>query len=230
MCGRYQLKDPKRQYELEFSIKGPVPNWRPRVNFSPTNHGPFITAEHDIRVGHWGLIPAWSKVGKMERPTFNARAETVEKLPTFCSAFKTRRCLVPMDAFYEWSGPKTDRIPHEIRRADGRPLAMAGLWETWKAKDGSETIASYTIVITEPNAFMAQIHNRMPVIIEHGDYDRWLAGSPENAAALMRPAPEGILQERIVNKALNNSRNEGDWLLDPAAQPPAQGSDDPSLV
>src|SRR5260221_5648996 len=124
MCGRYQLKDPKRQYEIEFSIKGPVPNSKPRVNFSPTNHGPFITAEHQMRVGHWGLIPAWSKVGKMERPAFNARSDTVRELPTFRSAFKSRRCLVPMDAFYEWSGPKTGRIPHEIKRKDGKPLAL----------------------------------------------------------------------------------------------------------
>lgn len=222
MCGRYQLKDPKQQYELEFSIKGPVPNWRPRVNFSPTNSGPFIVSEGSERhmlVGHWGLIPAWSKVGKMERPTFNARAETVREKPTFRNAFKSRRCLVPMDAFYEWSGPKTDRVPHEIRRVDGLPLAMAGLWETWRAKDGSETITSYTIVITEPNAFMAQIHDRMPVIIEHADYERWLSGEPEDAATLMRPAPEGILQERIVTKELNSSRNEGDWLLDANVKP-----------
>jgi putative SOS response-associated peptidase YedK len=129
MCGRYQLTDPKQQYDLEFSIKGPVPNWKPRINFSPTNSGPFVTAERQMRVGHWGLIAAWSKVGKMERPTFNARAETVREKPTFRSAFKARRCIVPADAFYEWSGPKSDRIPHEIMRIDGKPLALAGLWD-----------------------------------------------------------------------------------------------------
>ena len=115
----WQLKDPKRQYDLEFSIKGPVPNWKPRVNFCPTNSGPFIVAdggERHMRIGHWGLIPEWAKEPKMTLPTFNARAETVREKNTFRSAFKKRRCVVPMDAFYEWSGPKTDRIPHEISR------------------------------------------------------------------------------------------------------------------
>ncbi|HVJ35178.1 MAG TPA: SOS response-associated peptidase [Terriglobia bacterium] len=222
MCGRYQLKDPKSQYELEFSIKGPVPNWKPRVNFCPTNYGPFVTAEHEMRAGHWGLIASWEKEGKMQRPTFNARAETVFKLPTFRSAYKSRRCIVPADAFYEWSGPKGNRIPHEIKRKDGKPLALAGLWETWEAKDKSERIVSYTIIITTPNEFMKQIHDRMPVILEHADYDKWLNGSPEEYGELMKPAPENILEERIVNKALNRAGTEGDWLLDPQATPPLQ--------
>lgn len=228
MCGRYQLKDPKRQYDLEFSIKGPVPNWKPRVNFCPTNSGPFIVAdggERHMRIGHWGLIPEWAKEPKMTLPTFNARAETVREKNTFRSAFKKRRCVVPMDAFYEWSGPKTDRIPHEISRVDGRPLAMAGLWETWRSKDGSEAVTSFTIVVAEANAFMSEIHDRMPVILERGMYDQWMTGSPDEAAELMRPGAVGLLKERLVNKGLNSSRNEGDWLLDVDARPPAEGGD-----
>lgn len=217
MCGRYQLTDPVERYEQEFSIKGPVPNWRPKVNFSPTNEGPFVVSENGVRqmrVGHWGLIPPWSKEPKMAYPTFNARAETVREKSSFRNAFKSRRCIVPMGAFYEWSGPKSDRIPHEIRRVDGRPLAMAGLWEVWRAKDGGEAVTSYTIVVTAANAFMEKIHDRMPVIIERENYDCWLTGAPDEAADLMQPAPEDILQERMVNKGLNNSQNEGTWLLD----------------
>jgi len=111
MCGRYQFDDEGNLIWVEFDVHGERPNWMPRISFSPTNHGPFITAERTVRVGHWALIASWEKEGKMLRSTFNARAESVQKLPTFRSAFKHRRCIVPMDAFYEWSGPKTARIP-----------------------------------------------------------------------------------------------------------------------
>jgi len=152
----------------------------------------------------------------------NARAETVQEKSSFHNAFKSRRCVVAMDAFYEWSGPKSDRIPHEISRVDGRFLAMAGPQEVWKAKDGSETVTFYTIVILEPNAFMVNIQDRMLVILEHENYDCWLSGILEEAATLMHPAPEDILQERLVNKALNNGRNEGNWLLNADAISTAQ--------
>ena len=226
MCGRYQLKDQKRQCDLEFSIKGPVPNWKSKVNFSPTDSGPFViedAGERRMLVGHWGLIPAWAKEPKMTHPTFNARADTLREKSSFRNAFKSRRCLVPMDAFYEWSGPKTNRIPHEISRRDGRPLAIAGLWETWTSKAGSESLTSFTVITTEAKAFMAQIHDRMPVILEPDAYGARMTGSPEAAAELMRPAAAALLQERVVNKGLNNSRNEGDWLLDVDAAPPVDG-------
>lgn len=218
MCGRYQLVDPREKYEVEFDIRGPAPNWNwpQRYNFSPTQTGPFVAIDGDdrhLKIGHWGLIPVWSKSGKMERSTFNARAETVQTSKLFAPAFKSRRAIIPATAFYEWTGPKSDRIPHEISRVDGAPLAMAGLWEQWQSKDKAETIISFTIIVCAANEFMSALHDRMPVILPKPDYKQWLTGSPDEAAELMRSAPEGILKERVVSKQLNSSKNEGPELL-----------------
>ena len=149
----------------------------------------------------------------MSYPTFNARAETIQEKSSFRSAFKSRRAIIPATAFYEWSGPKSDRVPHEISGVDDHPLAMAGTWETWQSKDKSETITSFTIIVCAANDFMSALHDRMPVILERSDYETWLAGSVEQAAALMKPGPEGILKERTVSKALNSSKNEGSELI-----------------
>ena len=136
----------------------------------------------------WGLVPFWANDPRIGRRTINARAETVAEKPSFRAAFRARRCLVPADGFYEWTGPRGKRQPLNIHRADGQPLALAGLWESH-----DEFGPTFTIITTAPNAYMSAIHNRMPVVLEPGDWDAWLAADDEDPAwraALLRPAAD----------------------------------------
>ncbi len=216
MCGRFVQKSPANQMQSFFDIKGPVPNFAPRYNVAPTQDAAIVTAGADgrhLEIKKWGLIPAWSKEGKAAFATFNARAETVREKPTYRQAFQNRRCIVPADGFYEWTGPKGDKIPHLFERQDGEMLCLAGLHEAWRARDGSETVHSFTIIVTAANRWMQRFHERMPVILEHDAVDTWLTGTPDAAAHLMKAPAEDALQERIVSKLVNSVRNEGPELV-----------------
>ncbi len=220
MCGRFVQKSPANQMQSFFDIKGPVPNFGPRYNVAPTQDAAVVVAEkaagenwRRIELKKWGLIPAWSKEGKAEFATFNARAESVREKPTYREAFRKRRCIVPADGFYEWTGPKGDKVPHLFERRDGALLALAGLHESWRAKDGTETVNSFTIIVTAANAWMQSFHDRMPVILEEADFDTWLTGAPDTAAQLLRSAAPDTLQERIVSKLVNSVKNEGPELV-----------------
>ncbi len=148
----------------------------------------------------------------------NARAETVARAPAFCSAFKSRPCLVVADGFYEWKklGPK-EKQPYFIRRRGGQPFAFAGLWEWWRAKDAPSDEAgleTFTILTTEPNALCAQIHNRMPVMLAPADWPRWLA-TPEERKTLTHPFPADDMEMWPVDKAVGNVKNIGSQLVEP---------------
>ncbi len=216
MCGRFVQKRPVSEMESFFDIKGPLPNFAPRYNVAPTQEVAVVAMgplHREIAVKKWGLIPAWSKEGKAEFATFNARAESVREKPTYRQAFQQRRCIVPADGFYEWTGPKGVKIPHLFERNDGAPLALAGLHETWRSKDGKEQVNSFTIVVTAANRWMSFYHERMPVILEQGDFDRWLTGTPDEAASLMRAAGDDVLKERVVSTLVNSVKNEGPELV-----------------
>jgi putative SOS response-associated peptidase YedK len=121
-----------------------------------------------------------------------------------------RRCIAPASGYFEWTGPKNDRQPHYFTRADGQPMALAGLWDRWRSKDKSETKETFTIVTTEPSKFAAQFHNRMPLVLEPEIWDLWMKGDPDVAAALMMlPADEDVLVSRPVSKAVGNVKNNG---------------------
>lgn len=217
MCGRFAQKNSPDKVAEFFDIKGPAPNFRERYNVAPTQDVAVITAGdagRQIEIKSWGLVPAWSKDGKASFATFNARAESVREKPAFREAFTRRRCIVPADGFYEWTGAKGDKIPHFFSRRDGGLLAMAGLHETWRSKTDASVVQSFTIVVTGANRWMSAYHDRMPVILERDDLDTWLTGSPDAAAELMRGAPEETLQERVVSKLVNNVKNEGPALLE----------------
>jgi putative SOS response-associated peptidase YedK len=111
------------------------------------------------------------------------RVESVQTNASYREPFKTRRCIVPASGYFEWTGPKNDRQPHFFTRADGQPMALAGLWDRWRSKDKSETKETFTIVTTEPSRFAAQFHNRMPLVLELDTWDLWMKGDPESAAA-----------------------------------------------
>jgi len=177
-----------------------------------------------LDVLRWGLIPRWAKDADPGFSAFNARAETVATQPAFREAFKARRCIVPATGFYEWQkqtgAPKSaKKQPYHIRRADGRPLALAGLWERWTSADG-EVVESFTIITTTPNEFMRELHDRMPVILAREDYDTWLNGesTPEQLQALLRPCPSEWLTATPVGPPPQSPRAKG-----PASKIPPSG-------
>jgi putative SOS response-associated peptidase YedK len=159
----------------------------------------------------WGLIPFWAKNAKMGLSTINAKAETVATAPAFREAFKARRCLVPADAFYEWQkiDAKTKQ-PFAIGMKDGSPYAFAGLWERWKDPATREGLETFTVITTDPNEVIEPMHNRMPVIIQPKDYDRWLTpGDPERPPVdLLRPFPAEQMAAWKVDRKVGSVKND----------------------
>jgi putative SOS response-associated peptidase YedK len=149
----------------------------------------------------------------------NARAEGVSEKPAFRAAFRSRRCVVPASGFYEWRrrgrGPKQ---PYLIRRKDGAPLGFAGLWETWHDRTSGEEITTCTIVTCAPNELLAELHDRMPVILDPGDYDRWLAPEAPGAEELLRPCPAEWLEAVPVSTRVNSPANDDASILQPEGE------------
>lgn len=135
----------------------------------------------------------------------------------FRDAYKRKRCIVPASAFYEWKRTAGIKIPHVLRRKDGQPMGFAGLWETWTDRATGEVVTSCTIVTTRPNAMMAELHDRMPVILDPADYDRWLDPAVPDADELLRPCPDDMLEAVPVSSRVNNPRNQGPDLVQPVA-------------
>lgn len=211
MCGRFALKNPKA-LKAAFGLKD-MPDLPPRYNIAPTQDIAIIRADstgRHLSLAHWGLIPSWAKEGDGGYSTINARAETVDTKPTFRGPFKRHRCIIPADGFYEWHEVGGVKIPHHIGMKDGSPFALAGLWDVWKGPQGEVT--SCTIIVTDANQFMKPLHDRMPVILDATDYERWLDPGNQDTSSLktlLVPAPEGLLTEWTVSRQLNNPRNEG---------------------
>ena len=166
----------------------------------------------------WGLVPSWWKKKAKEVPaTFNARAETVAEKPMFRSAFKRNRCLIPASGYYEWQSTPEGKQPYYFTAHDGSPLTIAGLWDEWKDIETGEPLKSCTMIITEANAFVNNIHDRMPVLLQPNNFEPWLRG--EIWDGMFRPAANDELQVRPVSKRVNSSRAPGDdpTLIDPVA-------------
>ena len=164
----------------------------------------------------WGLVPAWAKDAKIGYSTINARSEAVASKPVFREAFKKRHCLIPADCFFEWMrlDAKSKR-PFAIALKGGEPFAFAGLWESWRPKDGAP-LESFTILTTSENELMRPIHDRMPVILEPRDYGRWLdAGDPARPAVdLFRSYPADKMLAWPVSDRVGNVRNNDPALLE----------------
>ena len=187
----------------------------PSYNVAPQSFQPIVrldseTSQRELIVMRWGLVPFWSKDGKAGYSTINARAETITTSATYREAFKRRRCLVPADLFYEWMklDAKTKQ-PYAIALKNGSLFAFAGLWETWKDKVTGKTLETYTIITTDPNELMVPLHNRMPVIVNRIDYDRWLAPAERShlPVDLLRPYPADEMKAWKVSPRVGNVRN-----------------------
>jgi putative SOS response-associated peptidase YedK len=177
-------------------------------------------AERHLDALQWGLIPHFTKDLMTARKPINARAETAPSSGMFRGALAARRCVVPADVFYEWRTMPDGMQPYAIARLDGSPLAFAGLWEGWRSPEG-ETLRTFAILTTSANGTMAQLHERMPVILEPTDWPLWLAEADGNPAALMRPAADDVLHLWPVSRAVNAVRNNGPELLDRIDDPQA---------
>lgn len=184
MCGRYDLSDNPAAIRARFSVPA-VPAFAPNADWRPTDNAPIVRLGADETrecvLARWGLVPGWAPDLKFGTRCINARAETVAKLPAFRSAYRRRRCLVPVNAFFEWSGEKGHRLKWRIALRDEPLFALAGLWEWWQDRDSGEGVTSYTIITCAANDAIAPLHDRMPVILREADYAAWLAPavSPE---------------------------------------------------
>jgi putative SOS response-associated peptidase YedK len=194
-----------------------MPALTPRYNIAPTQVVPVVRigaqGEHrEVALMKWGLIPSWAKDAKIGNRMINARAETAVEKPAFRGAFKKRRCLVPADGFYEWMKAENGRkIPHLIRRRDGKPLAFAGLWETWHDQSAQQPIETFTILTTRANEVVRPIHDRMPVIVSPCDYETWLDVHEQDAeklAEILKPAPAAELVAFPVSSRVNSPAND----------------------
>jgi putative SOS response-associated peptidase YedK len=214
MCGRFTLRTPTRDIVAVFQLDE-APDLSPRYNIAPTQLVPAVRldAEHQTRelvLLHWGLIPFWADDRKIGNRMINARAEGIATKPAFRRAFKSQRCLVVADGFYEWqkTGGKKKQ-PYYVRLKEDLPFGFAGLWEHWK--DEGDTIESCTIITTAANSLMQPIHDRMPVIVAPDEYALWLDPEFQDTHKLqdmLQPYDADQMEAYPVSTAVNNPRNE----------------------
>jgi putative SOS response-associated peptidase YedK len=220
MCGRFTLTwDDLSVLAAELGIAQEyLADYKPHYNIAPLQRHFVITTEYENRrlvPATWGLVNRWARDASRAAGCINAKAETVEKLASFRDAFKKRRCVIPADGFYEWRGPKGKREPLWIHRTDGKLLLFAGLYEAWQKGPGQwET--TFTIITCPPNAVMASIHNRMPVILSAMAAEDWMNPREEHPVDLKRllaAAPEDLLAIQRASPLVNYVRNDGPELL-----------------
>lgn len=217
MCGRFAFYSPAEATAALFAANLRQ-SFTPRYNIAPTQDIAAIRETEDgdfeLRALRWGLIPFWARDKSIGNRMINARAETIAEKPSFRAAYKHRRCLIPADGFYEWRKDDAGKTPWYITTSGDEPFAFAGLWENWTDKQTGESVQSATIVTTAANEFMADLHHRMPVILEPATARDWLQGDPgllQNFNDSLCPALKAWPVRRTVNKA----SNEGAELIIP---------------
>jgi putative SOS response-associated peptidase YedK len=221
MCGRFMQERPVSDLAEIFGAEPLVDEPGGRYNVAPTDEA-LVVVQRDERRAltsyRWGLIPHWAENARIASRTFNARAETVATAPVFRDSFRRKRCLVPVDGFYEWKREGSVRQPYRVLRADGRPLVLAGLWAGWRDPATDEVRRTFTIVTTAPNATLAELHDRMPVIVPDDAWDRWLdprPAEPGELRALLEPDETVPLVIAAASRLVNDVRRDGPELLLP---------------
>ena len=213
MCGRFTRKENLQHLAGLLGLKV-FPPLHPRYNIAPSQLVACVRTKPESKEREcvdlkWGLVPSWAKDPSIGNKLINARGETVAEKPAFRHAFKQQRCLVLADGFYEWKREGKTKQPFYIRFKDKRPFAFAGLWERWEKQEPAlETCA---LITTGPNALMASIHTRMPVILASKEYDDWLDPSLhtlERLNALLRPFPSEVMEAYPVSPIVNNPGND----------------------
>ena len=225
MCGRFTQERPTSELAEIFEAQDLVGAPGERYNVAPTYEAAVVVQRDDRRAVtafRWGLIPHWAEDPRIGNRMFNARAETLATSPVFREALRKRRCLVPVDSFYEWRREGKVRQPFRVVRSDRRPLALAGLWSGWRDPDTGEVRRTFTIVTTGPNDLMRPIHDRMPVVVPEEGWDRWLDPAhpdPGELGGLLVPAADGLLEAYPVSRAVNRVGNDGPALIEPLDLP-----------
>ncbi len=219
MCGRYVLTE-IAALAARFDVAADPSTMTPRYNVAPTQTMPVVIKQSPNRLVmmRWGLVPAWAKDAKSEQVLINARAETLAQKRTFRQLLTSQRCLIPASGFYEWQQTGAGKVPQYISLKDETLFAFAGLYDHWTDAQGTEAF-SYTIITTEPNTLMASIHNRMPAILSPDEEAFWLnpdETETERLVPLLKPYPAELMKATAVSRAVNNVRNDGPALLQPA--------------
>lgn len=225
MCGRFTTTQTTPEVlQQAFNLATLPAETPPRYNIAPTQDIMVVAhneaAENTLGWMRWGLIPSWFKGQKFQNQLINARGETIHEKNSFRASFKRRRCLIPADGFFEWrkneDGSKT---PLYIKLKDGAPFAFAGLWDRWENTDFDETILSCTIITCQPNALMADIHNRMPVILPADKYADWLSrdtDDPHYLRSMLQPYDPDLMTAYEVSRAVNSPANDRPDVIAPA--------------
>ena len=228
MCGRFTLTVDSLEFveavrRLNVELLGAAEH-RPRFNIAPTQLHPIIVADGEayrVQPARWGLVPSWAADAKRAARQINARSETVHESRVFRSPFKRKRCLVPADGWYEWTGPKGQRQPHWIHRADGEPFTFAGLFDVWHPEP-DRPAATFTILTTAATDSLAAIHDRMPVLMPPERQEAWLDRGSEDVD-LVRPLldlpPDDALVCTAVSPRVNSVKFDDPSLLQREAQP-----------
>ena len=238
MCGRFVSTSPPDEIakyfgaaEVDERLEGP------NFNVAPTQDVYAVLENGGVRrveALHWGLIPFWAKEAKVGNRMINARSDKVATSGAYKHAFKKRRCIIPADGFYEWTKPRAQRPgaepqerkhsgqpkkqPWFIHRPDDEPIAFAGLWEVWRPDGSEDELVSCTIITGEPNDKMAEIHDRMPIMLPPDAWDTWLDQEVQDTDLLGKflvPAPSSLITFHPVSTEVNNVRNQGEHLVEP---------------
>lgn len=217
MCGRYASSRRPEDLAGFFEVEDPPeqvlpPSW----NVAPTDQVYAVVQKEtrQLRVLRWGLVPSWSKDPKGAARMINARMESVREKPAFRKAYATRRCLIPADGYYEWKVEGTGKQPWFLVDRTGDPLAMAGLYEHWKAPDGS-WLSTCTVLTTAAPDELGEIHDRTPLLVPRDRWPRWLDPTVTDPDELLIPGVPGVLDAWPVAKEVGNVRNNGPELVQP---------------
>ena len=235
MCGRYSITSPPEAIQRVFQVPE-LPNLPARYNVAPTQDVPVVRVggdsegpeadggRHLVQL-RWGLVPFWADDPTIGAKMINARAESAAEKPAFRAAFRRRRCLVVADGFYEWKSPPKDddapkgarKQPYRIQLESGEPFGFAGLWERWTNPQDHSVLETCTILTTEANEYLRDIHPRMPVMLSPDAFDRWLDPEADLDAAksLLAPYPDDALTAYPISTRVNAVRNDDPSILEP---------------
>jgi putative SOS response-associated peptidase YedK len=219
VCGRFVTDIPPEELAKIFGLVE-APKLEPRFNVAPTQLSAVVRNQGDrnrLDLLKWGFVPGWSKDLSFGSHLINARSESVAEKPVFRHAIKYRRCIIPASGFYEWSHSGSRKQPYYIRMADQTPMCMAGVWELWKAPDGSE-LETFAILTTAANKLVEPIHDRMPVILHPDRFTLWLSHNmhdPEQLQQLYQPFPAEQLEAFKVPDLVNNTRFDSPACIAP---------------
>lgn len=224
MCGRYRLSRRKQLVQEHFGSVSDEQDWEPRYNIAPTQPVAIIRQNRtnpvrELSLVRWGLIPSWAKDSSVAAGMINARSETLSSRPAFADAFKSRRCLIPADGFYEWKRTRTFTQPFCFEVNDGELFVFAGLWDRWRDTSG-QWITTCSVLTTTANAVVSGVHNRMPVILEADKYDLWLDPGMSNVAEiadLLKPYDSCRMRSYPVSSRVNHVGNDDEECSRPAA-------------